>query len=143
MLFAGSKLFPRSLRLACGSVPLMLITGVLPPLAGAQQPRSASPTPTQISAQPATQATSQLGTTAASAPTAAEQAHALKVQELINRAQASYTAGVNDYNSDHLDAARAAFDAAVDTMLLSGMDINKDPQLSDAFEDLLESITSH
>ncbi len=74
--------------------------------------------------------------------TAAQQGHAQQVQALINRAQASYTSGVNNYNSNRLDAARADFDAAVDLMLSSGMDLRNDPQLADAFEHLLDSINS-
>lgn len=72
----------------------------------------------------------------------AAQQHALKVQDLVNRAHASYVSGVNNYNNNKLDAARADFDAAVDLMLTSGMDLKNDPQLSDEFERLLTSINS-
>ena len=143
MLFAGSKLWLGSLPSVCGNVLstlVMLATGTLLTPALAQQAKPVpAQAPVRISAQTATQTPSQIGTAAATAPTAAEQRHAQQVQELINRAQASYTAGVNDYNNDHLDAARADFDSAVDTMLLSGMEISSDPQLSDAFEHLLDS----
>ncbi len=72
----------------------------------------------------------------------AAQQHAQKIQDLVNRAHASYTSGVNNYNNSRLDAARADFDAAVDLMLSSGMDLKNDPQLSDEFERLLTAINS-
>ena len=66
----------------------------------------------------------------------------MKVQDLINRSQASYNSGVNNYNNNRLDAARTDFDTAVDAMLTSGLDLKNDPQLADAFEHLLDSINS-
>ncbi len=74
--------------------------------------------------------------------TPAQQQHALQVQQLINRAEASYTSGVNNYNGERLDAARTDFDAAVDLMLASGMDLKNDPELSEEFEHLLDRINS-
>ena len=67
---------------------------------------------------------------------------AQRVQELISRAQAGYASGVRNYNAGRLDAARQDFDAAVDTMLSSGMDIKNDPALSDEFEHLVSAINS-
>jgi len=64
------------------------------------------------------------------------------VQNLINKAEASYSSGVANYNAQRLDAARQDFDFAVDTMLASGMDLKNDPQLSDEFERLLSAINS-
>ena len=72
----------------------------------------------------------------------AAQQHAQKVQDLVAKAQASYQSGVNNYNGNKLDAARADFDFAVDTMLSSGMDLKNDPQLSEEFERLLGVINS-
>ena len=46
---------------------------------------------------------------------------------LISRAEASYKSGVDNYNANHLDAARMDFDFAIDTMLSSGMDLKGDP----------------
>jgi len=68
--------------------------------------------------------------------------HAQKVQALIDKAEASYKSGVDNYHANHLDAARQDFDFAVDTMLSSGMDLKNDPQLSDEFDRLLSSINS-
>lgn len=72
----------------------------------------------------------------------AAQQHAQAIQDLVTRAHASYVSGVNNYNNNRLDAARADFDAAVDLMLSSGMDLKNDPQLSDEFERLLTAINS-
>jgi membrane-bound lytic murein transglycosylase D len=63
-------------------------------------------------------------------------------QDLIARAEASYRSGVANYNANKLDAARADFDAAVDAMLSSGLDLKNDPQLADEFDHLLSAINS-
>jgi len=68
--------------------------------------------------------------------------YAQKVQDLISKTEASYRAGVDDYNAKRLDAARMDFDAAVDMMLSSGMDLKNDPDLSDEFDQLLSRINS-
>ena len=72
----------------------------------------------------------------------AAQQHAQQAQALIARAEASYKSGVNNYNSNRLDAARMDFDFAVDSMLSSGMDLKSDPVLADEFERLLSAINS-
>jgi membrane-bound lytic murein transglycosylase D len=68
--------------------------------------------------------------------------YAQKVQDLINKTEASYHSGVDDYNANKLDAARMDFDSAVDGMLSSGMDLKNDPQLADEFDQLLSRINS-
>ncbi len=68
--------------------------------------------------------------------------HEQKVQALLAKAEASYQAGVQNYNYNRPDAARQDFDFAVDTMLSSGMDLKNDPQLADAFDQLLSAINS-
>ena len=90
---------------------------------------------------PQTPAPATSGAVGAQAQYSAQQ-HAQKIQDLVNRAHASYQSGVNNYNNNRLDAARADFDAAVDLMLSSGMDLKNDPQLSDEFERLLTAINS-
>ncbi len=72
----------------------------------------------------------------------AAQQHSLRIQELVNRAQASYQSGVKNYNAGRLEAARTDFDTAVDAMLSSGMDLKNDSQLSEEFEHLLDQINS-
>lgn len=98
----------------------------------------------QLPAGQKTSAAPQGKATAATLPAgqAAASATTQQAQELIRRAEASYRSGVNNYNGNRLDAARSDFDAAVDTMLSSGMDLKNDPQLSDEFERLLSAINS-
>src|SRR5207248_10801505 len=69
-------------------------------------------------------------------------ARAVKVQQLINKAEAAYRSGVDNYRAGHLDAARQDFDSAVDLMLTSGMDLKTDPQLADEFDHLLNAVNS-
>ena len=69
-------------------------------------------------------------------------ARARKVQQLINQAEQAYRSGVDNYRAGHLDAARTNFDAAVDLILTSGIDVKTDPQLSDEFEHLLDAVNS-
>ena len=106
---------------------------LLPPALTAQQ------RPANVAAQTSASATA--AQVSAQEQYAAQQ-HAQKIQDLVNRAHASYTSGVNNYNNNRLDAARADFDAAVDLMLSSGMDLKNDPQLSYEFVRLLTEINS-
>lgn len=71
-----------------------------------------------------------------------DQATAYKDQQLISHAEQLYRSGVDNYSSGHLDAARADFNAAVDSMLTSGMDLKGDPQLADEFDHLLNAVNS-
>ena len=73
---------------------------------------------------------------------AEDAAKSARVQQLINRAEAAYRSGVDNYGAGHLDAARVDFDSAVDLMLTSGMDIKADPQLADEFDHLLNAVNS-
>jgi hypothetical protein len=85
-------------------VPLLLALALCPLLrVAAQTPAPQGPSPTD--AQAAEQSEAQ---------DAADAAHAQQVLQLINQAEADYNAGVANYNANHLDAARADFDAAVD-----------------------------
>ena len=130
MSFAQSKPFARY-RLSGFGLSLLLLT--LPGMATLQAQRPAA----MPQASPGQQSAA-----APAALTPAQQQHAQAVTELINRSQASYNSGVTNFNNNKLDAARADFDNAVDLMLTSGMDLKNDPQLSDAFEHLLDSINS-
>ena len=78
----------------------------------------------------------------AQAQAADEAARARKAQQLIDQAEGDYRSGVDNYRGGRLEAARSDFDAAVDLMLTSGMDLKADPQLSDEFERLLNQINS-
>jgi membrane-bound lytic murein transglycosylase D len=63
-------------------------------------------------------------------------------QQLIARAEGTYRSGVANYRAGRLDAARSDFDASVDLMLTSGLDLKTDPPLSDEFELLLNKINT-
>jgi membrane-bound lytic murein transglycosylase D len=136
--------FVRRWALVVGCVPLVMLTGC-----PQNQTQTAAPgkIPAQAIAPPIAQgetvnaekAGQPVQSAAQSADTAAR---AAKVQELINKAEASYRSGVDDYRAGHLDAARVDFDSAVDLMLTSGMDIKTDPQLSDEFDQLLSAVNS-
>ena len=128
----------RTVALACASPLLFCVLTGCPGAKPAGAPGSASSNataPTLQQQQAAAQAQQN-----AQAIMAAE--HAQKVQILINKAEASYKSGVDNYNAHRLDAARQDFDSAVDIMLLSGMDLKNDPQLSDEFDHILSAINS-
>jgi len=127
---------PRSLWVLAW-VPLALLTGC--------PQQQAAPAPPANATAPSIAAPAEV---AAPAPTitqaqAAElAARAQKAQELINRAEGNYRSGVDNYRAGRLEAARSDFDAAVDLMLTSGMDLKTDPQLADEFDHLLNAINS-
>ena len=73
---------------------------------------------------------------------ASDPAKAHEDQQLIKHAEELYRSGVDNYSAGHLTAARADFDAAVDSMLTSGMDLKGDPQLADEFDHLLSAVNS-
>jgi len=127
--------------LMIGLAPLVMLAGcpqqdadaAANPPAAATAPALATPRPAPpSSAQPATQSSPQLS----------EAARARRADQLIAQVEKAYQSGVNNYRAGRLDAARQDFDLAVDTMLASGVDLRKDPQLSDEFERLLNQINA-
>ena len=124
--------------------PLVLLAGCPQKQAGApgRMPANATaPTIGNAGSAKAAQAAQSAAAPAQPAENAATAAaRAVKVQQLIGKAEATYHAGVDSYNAGHLEAARMSFDAAVDLMLTSGMDLKSDPQLSDEFEHLLNAV---
>ncbi len=80
----------------------------------------------------------------ASAPATPNQssADAAKAQQTIAQAERSYTSGVTNYRAGRLDAARADFDAAVDLLLTSGIDLKADPALAEEMDHLLNAVNS-
>ena len=128
----------RTLALACAPPLLFCVLIGCTSAKPAGTPGSASPNATAPTLQPQ-QAAAQAQQNA-QAISAAQ--HAQKVQALINKAEASYKSGVDNYNANRLDAARQDFDSAVDTMLLSGMDLKNDTQLSEEFDHILSAINS-
>ncbi len=117
-------------------------------LAGCPQQDPGKSAPAQASAPALTTQQASSGTairqgapssTAQSNDTAAS---AYKAQLLINQVEKNYRSGVDNYRAGRLDAARADFDLAVDTMLTSGMDLKGDPQLADEFDHLLNAVNA-
>src|SRR5580704_183050 len=132
----------RRWALVASCVPLVM-------LAGCPQDDAAAPgkVPVQATAPATTSGADVRGAQTTQLPGSMAQAvdngaKAYKVQELINKAEASYRSGVDNYRAGHLDAARVDFDSSVDLMLTSGMDIKADPQLSDEFDHLLSAVNS-
>jgi len=139
--FEAHNLLRRAaLLLAC--TPLVLLAGCPQDKAGqVAAPGKISPQQTA----PAVSAEAAPSAEAASrraAQTIEDPATARRIQQLIANAEQSYHNGVNNYRAGHLEAARADFDAAVDQMLTSGLDLKSDPQLSDEFEHLLDAVNS-
>jgi membrane-bound lytic murein transglycosylase D len=131
-----SRLPHWAVALACA--PLLLLAGC--PLQTAKAPVHAP------AAAPAVQPVQQVE--APSVPTQTPQqvadamAKSQRQQQLIRRAQDAYQSGVSNYRAGRLEAARSDFDAAVDVMLTSGLDLKANPQLSDQFDHLLSEINS-
>ena len=125
--------------LACA--PLLLLAGCpsdQPAAAGKVSAKATAPAIVQAGkpisvAVPATSA----GTQAVD-----DAAKTAKAQALIAKAQASYRSGVENYRANRLDAARMDFDAAVDLMLTSGMDLKSDPQVAEEFDQLVNAVNS-
>ncbi|MDQ2924303.1 MAG: transglycosylase SLT domain-containing protein [Acidobacteriota bacterium] len=142
------RMFLRRVTLALVCAPLLLMLAGCPGDAstaavaapGRVAPAITAPSTSNVEAVAAQQARETQAQETTRLLAANQQAQ--KVQQLINRAEASYKSGVGNYNANRLDAARADFDAAVDILLSSGIDFKSDPQLSDEFEHLLSAINS-
>jgi len=62
---------------------------------------------------------------------------------LIAKVKEKFASGEANYKAGHLAAARRDFDDAVDWMLESGYDPNSDPQLSDLFHQVTDTIYAY
>ena len=62
---------------------------------------------------------------------------------LIAKVQAKFASGEQNFKAGHLDAARRDFNDAVDWMLESGYDPNGDPQLSELFRHMVDSVYTY
>ncbi len=127
-----------TLVMACA--PLVLLAGC--PQNDAAKAGAPGKVPAQATAPTAGAGSAQSRAGATTAQTVEDSARAYRAQQLINRVEQTYRSGVDNYRAGHLEAARTDFDAAVDLMLTSGLDLKNDAQLSDEFEHLLDSINS-
>jgi membrane-bound lytic murein transglycosylase D len=57
-------------------------------------------------------------------------------------AQSQFDAGQQEYQAGHLGAARHDFDASLDALLASGLDLDHDPQLSPLYHQILDAVSS-
>ena len=64
-------------------------------------------------------------------------------QMLIHRVEEKFASGEQNYKAGHLEAARKDFDDAVDWMLQSGYDPNSDPQLSELFHRVVDTVYNY
>src|ERR1700675_3751520 len=62
---------------------------------------------------------------------------------LIAQVEAKFASGEQNYKAGHLDAARRDFDDAVDWLLASGYDLNKDAQLSELFHRVVDTVYAY
>jgi membrane-bound lytic murein transglycosylase D len=128
--------------LVVGCAPLVMLAGCPQDQTAAPGKATAQATAPAITAGPSGSAGQAGQTIAPAAQTADAAAKTATVQQLINKAEAAYRSGVDNYRAGHLDAARLDFDSAVDLMLTSGMDLKTDPQLADEFDHLLNAVNS-
>ena len=137
-LISGSA--KRRLGLVAGCVPLALVMGC-----PQEQGVGAAKIPAQATA-PSIKSGGAGQSAGAGGPTTAQtvenSAKAFRAQQLVAQAKTTYNSGVVNYRAGHLDAARLDFDAAIDLMLTSGMDLKNDPQLADEFDQLLSAVNS-
>lgn len=123
-------------------MPRQPLTPRQPMTTPAAQPDSVG-YPTALPSPSAFQASQSASQSAAPVPlTAAQQQTNRRAIELINRVETTYNSGVANYNANRLEAARMDFDAAVDAMLSSGLDLKGDQQLADEFDSLISRINS-
>ena len=61
---------------------------------------------------------------------------------LAAQTQASFDAGEQDFRAGRLGKAREEFDQALDQMLSSGFDIDKDPRLSELYRHIVDTVSA-
>ena len=83
-------------------------------------------------------------------PTAGPVAGAIPLQspsdaktQLIAKVEEKFASGEQNFKAGHLEAARRDFDAAVDLMLQSGYDLDRDPELHDLFRRVVDTVYAY
>jgi membrane-bound lytic murein transglycosylase D len=121
---------------------MALALGSLVLLAGCPKQEDAVQRPASATAPALPEPSSAPSAAVQAASQANDAARARQAERLIAQVEKAYQSGVSNYRAGRLDAARQDFDLAVDTLLASGLDLKKDPQLSDELERLLNQINS-
>lgn len=78
--------------------------------------------------------------TAVKEPASANAAKLAAISQLIERAEAAYTAGLEDYQNGNFEKARQEFDQSLSVLLTSPYDIRSDNHLSEEFDLLADHI---
>ncbi len=115
---------------ACASVPSQTV-----------RDQSSAPPPAASSEKVAPEPAPPEGARSAEPPAEPASGQA-KVQKLIETMQDLYSAGLDAHKAGRYDEARDYFDQAVDAALGSGIEIDSDPGLKAAYEELLDNIDS-
>ena len=63
--------------------------------------------------------------------------------KLIAKVEENFAAGEQNFKAGHLEAARRDFDAAVDLMLQSGYDVERDPDLHELFRKVVDTVYTY
>jgi membrane-bound lytic murein transglycosylase D len=63
--------------------------------------------------------------------------------ELVALVEQKFASGQANYKAGHLEAARKDFDDAVDSLLQSGYDLDADPQLSELFHRVVDTVYTY
>jgi membrane-bound lytic murein transglycosylase D len=63
--------------------------------------------------------------------------------KLIAKVEERFASGEGNFKAGHLEAARRDFDAAVDLMLESGYDVERDPELHELFRKVVDSVYTY
>jgi len=63
--------------------------------------------------------------------------------KLIAKVEEKFASGEQNFKAGHLEAARRDFDAAVDLMLQSGYDVERDPELHELFRKVVDTVYTY
>jgi membrane-bound lytic murein transglycosylase D len=63
--------------------------------------------------------------------------------KLIAKVEERFASGEGNFKAGHLEAARRDFDAAVDLMLESGYDVERDPELHELFRKVVDTVYTY
>ncbi len=73
----------------------------------------------------------------------AQEAKQAEIRDIINSAERQYKKGEEAYSNGEYDAARRAFDQAIDTILTASIDVRSDEQLRGYYRAVIEKINRY